>query len=47
MFYLAYGGLGWGYNEIASLPVSLRRRFVERLEVQIEAEKSDIERSRR
>lgn len=47
MFYLAYGGLGWGYSEIESLPIALRRRFVERLEMQLECEREEIEKAKR
>ena len=37
-FFLAYGGLHWGYREIVSLPLGVRREFVEALERQLEHE---------
>ena len=46
-FFLAYGGLHWGYGEVARLPLRVRRQFVETLERQLEFEKTEMERRRK
>ena len=44
-FFLAYGGLHWGWSEVKGLPLGVRRQFVETLERQLEFEKSEMERT--
>jgi hypothetical protein len=39
--------LHWGYNEIVSLPLGVRREFVDALERQLAFEKSELERNRK
>ena len=41
-FYLKYKG-GWSFTEAYSLPIGLRRWFVDRLTKQLEAENKAIE----
>ena len=43
-FFLAYGGLHWGYAEVMAMPVQVRRSFVEILERQLEYERKRMER---
>ena len=43
-FFLAYGGLHWGIQEIRSLPLATRRQFVEALERQLDFEREQMER---
>ena len=42
VFFLAYGGLHWSYQDILAMPVRVRRQFVEMLERQIELEKKNL-----
>jgi len=42
-FFLAYGGLHWGYHDILAMPIRRRQEFVEALERQIEFEKRELE----
>ncbi len=42
IFFLAYGGLKWSYNEIIDMPVRIRKEFVEMLEKQLELEAKAI-----
>jgi hypothetical protein len=44
VFFLAYGGLRWSYTEVRSLPLRVRREFVEALERQLAFEREEIER---
>ena len=46
-FFLAYGGLHWGWSEVKMLPLGVRREFVETLERQLEFEKAEMERRRK
>ena len=46
-FFLAYGGLGWGYADVAAMPVRTRREFVEALERQLEFERREAEKGGR
>jgi hypothetical protein len=39
-FFLAYGGLHWGYQEVRQLPLRVRAQFVEALERQLAAERA-------
>jgi hypothetical protein len=43
-FFLAYGGLHWGWDEIRAMPLATRRQFVEALERQLEFEREQMER---
>lgn len=43
-FFLAYGGLHWGYQEIRALPLQVRMQFVEALERQLETERRQLAR---
>ncbi|HNY26997.1 MAG TPA: hypothetical protein PLA90_14190 [Candidatus Sumerlaeota bacterium] len=43
-FFLAYGGLHWGWAEVRSLPLATRRQFVEALERQLEFEREQMKR---
>jgi hypothetical protein len=43
-FFLAYGGLHWGWSEVKALPLGVRREFVEALERQLEFERQQMER---
>ncbi|GAB4567944.1 MAG: hypothetical protein Tsb0017_28370 [Geothermobacteraceae bacterium] len=43
-FFLAYGGLHWGWSETRSLPLRVRRQFVEALERQLDFEREQTER---
>ena len=45
-FFLAYGGLHWGFSETRALPLSVRREFVEALERQLAFEREEMERRR-
>jgi hypothetical protein len=45
-FFLAYGGLHWGYSEIARLPIKTREQFVEALERQLDFERTEMDRHR-
>jgi len=38
-FYLAYGGLHWGYQDIRALPLRVRAHFVAALERQLAYER--------
>jgi hypothetical protein len=38
-FFLAYGGLHWGYQEIRALPLRVRAQFVETLHRQLASER--------
>ena len=40
-FFLAYGGLRWGFAEVMAMPRSVRRDFVERLKRQREFEQEE------
>jgi len=44
VFFLAYGGLHWGYSETRSLTLRVRRQFVEALERQLDFEREQTER---
>ena len=46
-FFLAYGGLHWGYQDILALPIRRRQEFVEALERQLQFEKHELERGSR
>lgn len=41
-FFLAYGGLHWGYQEIRALPLRVRAEFVEALERQLAYEREQL-----
>lgn len=43
-FFLAYGGLHWGWSDVRALPLGVRQQFVEALERQLEFEKTEMER---
>jgi hypothetical protein len=43
-FFLAYGGLHWGWSEVKGLPLGVRREFVATLERQLEFEKAEMTR---
>ena len=43
-FFLKYSG-GWGFTEAYSLPVGLRKWFVQRLIKQLETEKEAVEKA--
>lgn len=43
-FFLAYGGLHWGYGDVARLPLRVRQQFVEALERQLEYEREQMKR---
>ncbi len=43
-FFLAYGGLHWGYQEIRALPLRVRIQFVEALERQLASERAQLAR---
>ena len=45
-FFLKYHG-GWSFTEAYSLPVGLRKWFIERLVKQLEQEKDQIEKARK
>tara|TARA_B100000287_G_C20257593_1_gene632625 strand:+ start:400 stop:573 length:174 start_codon:yes stop_codon:yes gene_type:complete len=45
-FMLKYHG-GWSFTEAYSLPIGLRKWFLERLQQQFEKEKEDMERAKR
>ena len=45
-FFLAYGGLHWGYGEVARLPLKAREQFVEALDRQLDFERAEMERKR-
>lgn len=38
-FFLAYGGLHWGWSEVKALPLRVRHEFVAVLEQQLEFER--------
>ena len=46
IFFLAYGGLRWGYQDILDMPIRIRKKFVEMLEQQIEMENKAIKGNR-
>lgn len=43
-FFLAYGGLHWGFEEIARLPLRRRAEFVDALERQLAFERQQLNR---
>ena len=43
-FFLAYGGLHWGFEEIRRLPMRRRAEFVEALERQLAYERAQLAR---
>ncbi|HPD17972.1 MAG TPA: hypothetical protein PLE19_23800, partial [Planctomycetota bacterium] len=42
-FFLAYGGLHWGYQDVLALSIRRRQEFVEALEKQLEFERHELE----
>ena len=42
VFFLAYGGLHWSYQDILAMPIRVRRQFAEMLERQIELVKKNL-----
>ena len=42
IFFLAYGGLRWGYQDILDMPIRVRKEFVRMLEQQIEMENKNL-----
>ena len=42
VFFLAYGGLHWSYQDILAMPIRVRKQFTEILEKQIEFEKKSF-----
>jgi len=47
VFFLAYGGLRWSYQDILAMPIRIRKRFIEMLEKQIEMEREALSNTRR
>ncbi len=47
VFFLAYGGLRWSYQDILAMPIRTRKRFVEMLERQIELEREVLSNTQR
>lgn len=43
-FFLAYGGLHWGYSEVTNLSIKRRQEFVEALERQLDYERQEMDR---
>ncbi|OPZ83576.1 MAG: hypothetical protein BWY76_02206 [bacterium ADurb.Bin429] len=41
-FFLAYGGLHWGYREVCALSLRMRAQFVEALERQLAYEREQL-----
>ena len=38
VFFLAYGGMHWSYQDVLAMPIRRRHEFVEALERQLNAE---------
>ena len=47
VFFLAYGGLHWSYEDVLTMPIRRRQEFVEALERQLDFEKSELEKRSR
>jgi hypothetical protein len=43
-FFIAYGGLHWSFSETRSLPLKVRRQFVEALSRQLDFEREQTKR---
>ena len=42
VFFLAYGGMHWSYQDVLSMPIHRRQEFAEALERQLEYERKVI-----
>jgi len=47
VFFLAYGGMHWSYQDVLAMPIRRRQEFVEALERRLEFEKSELEKRSR